>query len=117
MTLPLSKDQLLALRVTASPWLQIRLDDPDLIPTSEWLSRRLVDVKEAAAEVGTSRSGWYRMMAEGQAPPAIRLGPKTSRWLFGEVCACRDALIRAGRRHPASGVGRPAKRTEIRTET
>ena len=46
---------------------------------------RLLRAKEVAGLIGVSRSTLYRMVAAGQFPQPIRIGPRASRWRMSEV--------------------------------
>jgi excisionase family DNA binding protein len=54
-------------------------------------SGELLTARQAAELVGTSKSGWYRMVASGRAPARVRM-PGVWRWRKADVVRWLERL-------------------------
>lgn len=61
---------------------------------------RLLTAKEAAAHVGLSVPGFYRVVAEGRLPKPVYPASRSPRWFFSEL----DGALRATRKTPAEAL-------------
>lgn len=61
-------------------------------------SQRLIRLRDVRLRTGLSSSGIYAKISNGQFPRPIKLGPRASAWIEGEVTDWIEAQIQRSRK-------------------
>ena len=69
---------------------------------SEAANRRLLRLPEVKEKVGLSRTAIYRLIAEGQFPRQVCIGPRTVAWCQEELEAWIEQRIQGAVSEPAA---------------
>jgi prophage regulatory protein len=74
---------------------------------SEAANRRLLRLPEVKEKVGLSRTAIYRLIAEGQFPRQVCIGPRTVAWCQEELEAWIEQRIQGAVSEPAASWRHP----------